>query len=49
MLNQKLIYMAAAAFLLPVAVVLLMNKDALDEHFKVDPSIGKVLYFSAPG
>ena len=47
--NQKVIFMVAAAFLLPVSVVLLLNKDALEEHFKVDPSVGKVLYFSAPG
>jgi hypothetical protein len=47
--STKTPLLAALAFIIPVGAILFQNQEALRERFKADPSVGKVIYFSAPG
>jgi hypothetical protein len=47
-MNGKILLAAAAAFLIPMAVVAVQNRDQISSFMEVDPSRGKLLYFTSP-
>ena len=53
MLDGKTLFIAGLAFIVPLSVVAVMNREMISqtytEQMTPDPTVGKVMYFYSPG